>query len=363
MIIKQNEIKIKKINGLTAALLSLIAALTNFIIQHWTSVIFKESSGAVGFLIVYSVALISSGFLSTALSFRDFKTQTIIIDLGFIITIIAFFVIVTISYKELSLLIIGLGCLFLLRDIYKFRGSLGSFWLFNLKLNQIISLALCFAVISLVSLKYHNSLQNHFLFWLLVVSSSLFFISFSLNQNNIYIYKWFYKPFEYIQILFAEILPLIAGYLITVKSASSMNNIEYLKFRSEYAFVGVASVIGSLSLGYFARNRTNFSIFFNVAGLSAIIIVLSAVIYCHIKYLLILLLIIATSLAMISMSIFRTGLSKKHYLMSSLFAPTAAIIFFACKHNPSAEQIILMIIIVNSIQTLISKVLYNKKTV
>jgi hypothetical protein len=349
---------LKKLTIAVTVSLALVQAASNFVIQHFAPNLFSDPTQATRFLVTYSVAMLVAAFLSNTLCFREPKHKLLIIDILFTVTCLGAMCLVLLYYHNDYLTIISCTVVFFLRDAFKYLGVVDP-ELNGAKLFIRFCITGCLAaILAIAILPFALSAVQSVVLLILLGTNLSFTLILSLPRQCVALSTKAVDPTTFSFTVLADVIPIVAGYLILVYTEQLMSPIEYLDFRSTYAFVGLASVVGSLSL--VVTSRINFPCstiykYFSVVS-GAIIATLLTVNPSSLMSLV--LLVSATCLSMASSSIARTQLPKLLFFLSSIVAPCGAILFFLFENAPIAKQIIAMVTSVNCLQMFVSHATY-----
>jgi hypothetical protein len=345
-------------DGLIAAVLSAMVAFSNFAIQHYAGNFFGVDAVTVQFLKDFSIALLVSSSLSFLVCFRKSPSNMVIVDHLLLISILSALLLLLALSSGSRLAAIGLAAMFFCRDLFRYAGTASRDSSRHNKTIRVATTGVFGGAAIALAASYCSYPFAQILLSFLLGTNCLFFICMSINSGSFERVKGFFKPNEFFHVLIAEALPLVAAYLILIHSASLMSAVDYVQFRSIYAFVGIASVLGSVSLVYFSRIVSSFRVFYITAAVLALFCLVLILPASANTFLTTILLITVTAVVALSSSILRTRVPKWTFALVNGLAPAIAIAFVVLSTFLEYRDLLIMVVIVHSLQVLAGCVAY-----
>jgi len=229
-----------------------LASLSSLLVSVISPIFFSNDIEAAEYIKTYSLALMVSGYLTHVLLFRGSEHKAIKVDVAYIVTVLAALAFMVQVNYEYAIFGIGACVVLFISSVYRISGRKIDETHNGIKRLIYVVMAMLGITASLF-IDYDVKFQNGIVLALFVVVPLIVVLRLNVKFGTIKFVR-IEKLKNYISFAGAEILPMVAGYVVNVYTLELMCPDEYILFKSWYAIAGLSSLIGALSI--VAINRT-----------------------------------------------------------------------------------------------------------
>lgn len=324
-----------------------LASISSFLVSVIAPAFVVNEMVASEYVKTYSLALMVSNYLTHLLLFRDANRKTINIDVAFIFTVLAALFFMGYVDKEYVIFGVSAAIVLFLSGLYRIAGHpTNGKKLHTRKL--VVILILVLAIMGSLLFEMKLNFLDSVVLSSFVMIPMLVVLVFSIDFKSIR-FSLISNLQNYILLMAAEILPMVAGFIINVHTLKLMDSNQYLIFKGWYAFVGLSSLVGALSVVAICEIKK----LIRTASESLIYIILTliAIVWFGRDSVQIIsfTLLLIFSLGALLNAYGKAYLNKRLYFLSNLMPAAAISIYVLLSRGLNALEILLALAIVQSV--------------